>query len=68
MKATAAAELHGRGVLPHDFSPTLRLLNEARKVTTYEGTEPHLNGQSLEDIASVVETAVGLAQREAAAA
>jgi hypothetical protein len=61
-----AAELHTRGVLPHDFSDILRLLNEARKVATYEGDEPDLEGQSLEDIAADVETAVGLAEQEAA--
>ncbi len=64
-KAGAAKELHRQGVLPHDFSDTLRLLNEARKVATYEGDEPDLEGQSLEDIASDVETAVELAEREA---
>jgi hypothetical protein len=63
-KADAAVELHGTGVLPDDFSSTLRLLNEARKVATYEGDEPELEGSSLEDIAADVETAVELAERE----
>jgi hypothetical protein len=54
------------GVLPHDFSDTLRLLNEARKVATYEGDEPDLEGRSLEEIAADVETAVELAEQEAA--
>jgi uncharacterized protein YutE (UPF0331/DUF86 family) len=62
-KAEVAQELHRRGVLPHDFSSTLRLLNEARKVATYEGDEPDLYGQSLEDISADVETAVELAEK-----
>ena len=62
-KAEVAEELHKKGVLPHDFSDTLRLLNEARKVATYEGDEPDLDGQSLEDIAADVESAVERAER-----
>lgn len=65
-KAEVAKELHARGVLPHDFSDVLRLLNEARKVATYEGDEPDLEARSLEDIAADVETAVELAERESA--
>jgi hypothetical protein len=65
MKADAAAELHRRGVLAHDYSATLRLLNEARKLVTYEGGEPDLEGQSLEDIAADVEVAVERAEQEA---
>lgn len=64
-KAEVAAELHASGVLPHDFSATLRLLNEARKVATYDGDEPDLEGQSLEDIATDVAAAVELAEKEA---
>ena len=64
-KAEIAEQLHKTGVLPQDFSHTLRLLNEARKVATYEVDEPDLEGQSLEDIASDVETAVELAELEA---
>jgi hypothetical protein len=52
--------------VPQDFSSILQLLNEARKVATYEGDEPELEGQSLEDIAADVETAVELAEQEAA--
>lgn len=63
-KAEVAEDLYKKGVLPHDFSDTLRLLNEARKVATYEGDEPDLEGQSLEDIAADVESAVELAERE----
>ena len=50
-------------MLPHDFSSALRLLNEARKVATYEGDEPDLEGQSLEDISTDVEIAVQLAEK-----
>jgi len=64
-KAEVAEELYKQGVLPHDYSDTLRLLNEARKVATYEGDEPDLEGQSLEDIAAEVERAVELAEQEA---
>ena len=64
-KAEVAAELHSTGVPPHDFSDTLRLLNEARKVATYDGDEPDLDGRSLEDIATDVEAAVDFAEREA---
>lgn len=63
-KAEVAAELHQTGVLPRDFSSTLRLLNEARKVATYEGDEPDLDGQSLEEIAADVEAAIELAEKE----
>jgi hypothetical protein len=35
-------------------------------VATYEGDEPNLKGQSLEDIATDVETAVDEAEREVA--
>lgn len=62
-KAEVAVELHRRGVLTRDFSSTLRLLNEARKVATYEGDEPDLEGQSLEEIARDVEIAVELAEK-----
>lgn len=64
-KADAAAELYGGGVLPRDFSSTLWLLNEARKVATYEGDEPDLEGRSLEDVAADVEAAVELAEKAA---
>lgn len=65
IKAEVAKELYTRGVLPRDYPETLRLLNEARKVATYEGDDPDLEGQSLEDIAAEVETAVDIAEREA---
>jgi hypothetical protein len=64
-KAEVAQELYRRGVLQHDYSDGLRLLNEAPKVATYEGDEPDLEGRSLEDIAADVEAAVELAEQEA---
>lgn len=64
-KAEAAKQLNESGVLPDDFSDALDTLNEARKVAIYEGTEPDLGDQSLEDIAAEVETAVDLASEEA---
>ncbi len=63
-KARVAKQLHESGALPHDFSPTLNLLNDARKVAVYDGEEPELGNESLEDIAADVETAVDLAERE----
>jgi hypothetical protein len=65
-KAEVAKDLYSQGALPQDFSSILQLLNEARKVATYEGDEPELEGQSLEDIAADVEIAVELAEQEAA--
>ena len=64
-KAAVPVDLHGRGVLPRDYSETLRVLNEARKVATYEGDEPDLEERSLEDIAAEVESAVECADQEA---
>jgi hypothetical protein len=40
-------------------------LNEARKEAVYEGEEPDLDGQSLEDLAVNVEAAVELAEEGA---
>ncbi len=62
-KAEVAKELHDSGLLSHDFSDTLDLLNEARKVAVYEGDEPDLGDQSLEDIAADVKMAVDLAEQ-----
>lgn len=62
-KAEAAAELYARGVFPQDLSDTLRLLNEARKVATYDGDEPDLGERSLEDLAVDVEAAVARAEK-----
>ena len=65
-KAEVAAELHASGVLPVNYADTLKVLNEARKAVFYEGEDPDLEGQSLEDIASTVESAVEQAERAVA--
>jgi hypothetical protein len=62
-KAEVAEELFRTGVLSRDVSSTLQVLNEARKVATYDGDEPDLAGQSLQDLAADVEAAVELAER-----
>jgi hypothetical protein len=64
-KAEVAEDLYGRGAVPTDFAPALRTLNAARKEAVYEGEEPDLDGQSLEDLAAEVEAAVDLAERGA---
>lgn len=48
--------------MPVDFAPTLRTLNDARKKAVYEGEEPDLGDESLEDLATDVESAVDLAE------
>lgn len=65
-KAEVAKELHDSGVLARDFSDTLDLLNEARKVAVYEGDEPDLGDETLEDVAADVEMAIELAEPKAA--
>lgn len=65
-KAEAAEKLRRSGVLPHDLSETLGVLNEARKVAVYEGEDPEFGSRSLESIAGEVEAAVELAEREGA--
>ncbi|MDQ3647713.1 MAG: HEPN domain-containing protein [Actinomycetota bacterium] len=65
-KAAVAKQLRESGKLPHDFSTTLDVLNEARKVAVYEGETPDLGGESLEDVATDVEAAVELAEAEEA--
>lgn len=62
-KAEVAAELHAAGDLPINYADTLKLLNEARKAVFYEGEDPDLEDQSLEDIAATVESAVEQAER-----
>jgi hypothetical protein len=64
-KAVVAEDLYGRGTVPTDLAPALRTLNAARKEAVYEGEEPDLGGQSLEDLAIEVEAAVDLAGRGA---
>jgi hypothetical protein len=61
-KAEIAEQLFKDGHVKHDFGPVLRLLNESRKEAVYEGEEPDLDGQSLEDVAADVEIAVELAE------
>jgi HEPN domain-containing protein len=63
-KAEAGEKLHRSGVLSHDLSETLAVLNEARKVAVYEGDEPELGSRSLESIAGEVEATVEVAERE----
>lgn len=63
LKADAATELHGRGVLDADFGPLMKQLNQARKDAWYEGEEPELD-QSLDDLLSDVETLVAQAEAE----
>jgi hypothetical protein len=61
-KAEIAEQLFTEGHVKHDFGPVLKILNDARKEAIYEGEEPDLDGQSLEDVAADVETAVELAE------
>jgi HEPN domain-containing protein len=62
-KADVAQKLHAQHAVPIDFAPALRTLNEARKRAVYEGEEPDLGDQSLEDLATDIELAVDLAER-----
>lgn len=64
-KAEVAKNLYDQGHFPADFSPTLDTLNSARKVAVYEGEEPDLGDESLEDVAADVEAAVAAAEQEA---
>ena len=64
-KAEVASELFKRGAVAVDLAPPLRTLNEARKEAVYDGEEPELDGQSLEDLAAEVEAAVELAEKGA---
>ena len=61
-KAEIAEQLFKDGLIAVDFGPVLRILNDARKEAIYEGEEPDLDGQSLEDVATDVETAVEMAE------
>lgn len=58
-------QLFKRGAVAVDLAPPLRTLNEARKEAIYDGEEPELDGQSLEDLAGEVEAAVELAEKGA---
>jgi len=61
-KAEVAEDLFKSGAVGTDLAPLLRTLNGARKEAIYEGEEPDLDGQSLEDVATDVEAAVQLAE------
>jgi uncharacterized protein (UPF0332 family) len=61
LKASAAKELHDKGVLDEDFSSLLRDLNQGRKDHWYEGEEPDLD---LEEVYIDVEILVDSAQGE----
>lgn len=62
-KAEVAEDFLKKGFVELDLAPVLRVLNSARKEAVYEGEEPDLHGQSLEDVAEDVEAAVKLAER-----
>ncbi len=63
-KAEVSKQLYDEGHLPADFSETLGILNDSRKVAVYEGDEPDLGGHSLEDLAADIETAVECSEAE----
>lgn len=58
LKASAATELHERGVLEENLAPLLRQLNQARKDIWYEGDDPDFGSQSLGDVFAEVERLV----------
>ena len=64
-KAEIAEQLFKDGHIGVDFAPVLRTLNGARKEAIYEGEEPDPDGQSLEDVAADVESAVEIAEDRA---
>ena len=61
-KAEAAEQLYAQGAITTNFAPALRTLNVARKEAVYDGEDPDFGEQSLEDLASEVESAVDLAE------
>jgi hypothetical protein len=61
-KVKAAEQLYAQGAVTTNFAPALRTLNEARKEAVYDGEDPDFGDQSLEDLASEVESAVDLAE------
>lgn len=58
LKASAATQLHERGVLEDDVAPLLRQLNQARKDIWYEGEDPDFGERTLEDVFVEVERLV----------
>jgi hypothetical protein len=65
-KVEVAEQLFAQGAVSTNLAPTLRALNNARKKAIYEGEEPDLGEQSLEDLAAEIEAAVELAEAGAA--
>ena len=61
-KSEAAEQLYAQGAITTNFAPALRTLNVARKEAVYDGEDPDFGEQSLEDLASEVESAVDLAE------
>jgi hypothetical protein len=64
-RRAAASRLHAEGVLPKDLAPLHDKLNEIRKGVFYEGEDPDLEGEAIDDILSDVEVAVSVARGEA---
>lgn len=60
----AAGDL--RDAVQWSFADLHRLLNEERKAMFYEGEDPELGDLSIEDVLADIETAVGIAEAEAA--
>jgi hypothetical protein len=60
-KLEVAEELRRQGHVSDDLAGAMRTLNEGRKAAVYEGEEPDLDGQSLEDLAALVESVVEIA-------
>jgi predicted ATPase len=57
-KVTIAEELVERQIIAEAIPDLLKILNQARKDTMYEGEELNLDGWSLEDVAIEIETLV----------
>ncbi len=64
LKAGAATQLYGSGVLGSDYGPLLRTLNQARKDIWYDGEEPEFDDE-LGSIAAQVEELVNAAEASA---
>lgn len=62
----AARALKAMGILPNDLSSLHQRLNDERKAMFYEGEEPELGELSIDDVLSDVETAIEIAEAEAA--
>jgi HEPN domain-containing protein len=64
-KADAARELFRRGIVSEDLSEALRSLNQVRKDATYEGEDPDLSAEDLEELVDRIETIVLVAEGRA---